>query len=57
MAGKGTQTPPYWYDGSPVPLPMRLLAPVYAGVAALRRRLYRKGWFKRHALPVPARHR
>lgn len=53
MAGKGTQTPPYWYDGSPVPWPMRLLAPLYAGVTALRRRLYRRGWRKRHALAVP----
>jgi hypothetical protein len=53
MAGKGTQTPPYWYDGSPVPWAMRLLAPLYAGVTALRRRAYRRGWRKRYALPVP----
>ena len=53
MAGKGTQTPPYWYDGSSVPWPMRLLAPLYAGVTALRRRLYQRGWRKRHTLPVP----
>ena len=53
MAGKGTQTPPYWYDGTPVPWAMRLLAPLYAGVTALRRRAYRRGWRKRHALPVP----
>ena len=53
MAGKGTQTPAYWYDGSPVPWTMRLLAPLYAGVAALRRRAYRRGWRKRHSLPVP----
>ena len=32
---------------------MRLLAPLYAGVTALRRRAYRRGWRKRHALPVP----
>jgi tetraacyldisaccharide 4'-kinase len=50
MAGKGTQTPPYWYDGSPVPWAMRLLAPLYAGVTALRRRAYRRGWRKRYAL-------
>ena len=53
MAGKGTQTPPYWYDGTPVPWAMRLLAPLYAGVTALRRRAYRRGWRKRHSLPVP----
>ena len=53
MAGKGTQTPAYWYDGSPVPWTMRLLAPLYAGVTALRRRAYRRGWRKRHSLPVP----
>ncbi|WP_294994062.1 tetraacyldisaccharide 4'-kinase [uncultured Stenotrophomonas sp.] len=53
MAGKGTQTPPYWYDGSPVPWAMRLLAPLYAGVTALRRRAYRRGWRKHYTLPVP----
>ena len=30
-----------------------LLAPLYAGVTALRRRAYRRGWRKRHSLPVP----
>ncbi|WP_396327106.1 tetraacyldisaccharide 4'-kinase, partial [Klebsiella pneumoniae] len=29
------------------------LAPLYAGVTALRRRAYRRGWRKRYALPVP----
>ncbi|WP_313217984.1 tetraacyldisaccharide 4'-kinase, partial [Stenotrophomonas sp.] len=53
MAGKGTQTPSYWYDGSPVPLPARLLAPLYGGAIALRRMLYRRRWLKRHSLPVP----
>ncbi|WP_411850562.1 tetraacyldisaccharide 4'-kinase [Stenotrophomonas sp. LGBM10] len=53
MAGKGTQTPSYWYDGSPVPLPARLLAPLYGGAIALRRLLYRRRWLKRHSLPVP----
>ena len=43
MAGKGTQTPPYWYDGSPVPWAMRLLSPLYAGVTALGRRGGRRG--------------
>ncbi len=53
MASKGSQTPSYWYDGSAVPFAARVLAPVYGGVVALRRALYRRGWFKRHALPVP----
>jgi len=53
MASKGSQTPSYWYDGSPIPLAARLLAPVYGAVVALRRGLYRRGWRRRHALPVP----
>ena len=53
MSGKAKQTPGYWYDGSAVPFGMRLLSPVYAGVIALRRRLYRRGWFKRQSLAVP----
>ncbi|HBZ45785.1 MAG TPA: tetraacyldisaccharide 4'-kinase, partial [Stenotrophomonas sp.] len=53
MASKGSQTPSYWYDGSAIPFAARLLAPVYGAVVALRRGLYRRGWRKRHALPVP----
>jgi hypothetical protein len=53
MASKGSQTPSYWYDGSAVPFAARLLAPLYAGVVAARRALYRRRWLKRHALPVP----
>ncbi|MEG2804270.1 MAG: tetraacyldisaccharide 4'-kinase, partial [Stenotrophomonas sp.] len=53
MAAKGTRTPAYWYDDSAIPLPARLLAPVYAAAIALRRLLYRRRWLKRHALPVP----
>ncbi len=53
MASNGSQTPSYWYDGSAVPFAARLLAPMYGAVVALRRALYRRGWFKRHALPVP----
>ena len=37
MAGKGTQTPAWWYDGIPVPWTARLLAPLYGAVAGLRR--------------------
>ncbi|WP_421570150.1 tetraacyldisaccharide 4'-kinase [Stenotrophomonas sp. PD6] len=53
MASKGSQTPSYWYDGSAVPFAARLLAPLYAGMVAVRRALYRRRWLKRHALPVP----
>ncbi|KAF1016348.1 MAG: Tetraacyldisaccharide 4'-kinase [Stenotrophomonas maltophilia] len=53
MAGKGTQIPPYWYDGSPAPLGLRLLTPLYAAVSGLRRWAYRRGWRKRQVLPVP----
>jgi tetraacyldisaccharide 4'-kinase len=53
MASKGSQTPSYWYDGSAVPFAARLLAPLYAGVVAVRRALYRRRWLKRQALPVP----
>lgn len=53
MAGKGAKTPPYWYDGSEVPFPARVLAPLYGAAIALRRLLYRRRWLKRHSLPVP----
>lgn len=36
----------YWYaEGSP-PLHLRLLAALFGGLAALRRRAYRRGWFR-----------
>lgn len=53
MAAKGTQTPSFWYDGSPVPLGVRLIAPLFGAVVALRRRLYRRRWLKQFTLPVP----
>lgn len=53
MAAKGTQTPSFWYDGSPVPLGVRLIAPLFGAVVALRRRLYRRRWLKQYTLPVP----
>jgi len=53
MSSKGTQTPAYWYDGSPVPLGMRLLSPLYGLASGLRRRLYRRGWLRQRQLPVP----
>lgn len=53
MSRSGTRTPPYWYDGSTPPFGLRLLSPLYAAVSGLRRRLYQRGWLKRHSLPVP----
>jgi len=53
MSTTPRKTPAYWYEDSPVPLAARLLAPVYAAVVALRRALYRRGWRRRHAVPVP----
>ncbi len=53
MSSKGTQTPAYWYDGSPAPLAMRLLSPLYGFASGLRRRLYRRGWLRPRQLPVP----
>lgn len=47
------QTPPWWFDGSPVPLWARLLTPVYAAAAALRRFCYRHGLPKRTHPGVP----
>ncbi|WP_282297458.1 tetraacyldisaccharide 4'-kinase [Stenotrophomonas sp. PS02289] len=53
MAAKGTQTPSFWYDGSRIPLGVRLIAPLFGAVVALRRRLFRGRWLKQHTLPVP----
>ena len=46
-------TPAHWYGNVPIPLGARLLEPLYAGVIALRRGLYRRGWLKRRQIPVP----
>lgn len=57
MSGPGSaprgQQPPYWYGDTPVPLHARLLAGLYAGVTALRRRLYRAGLLRRRHPGVP----
>ncbi|MFA4692278.1 tetraacyldisaccharide 4'-kinase, partial [Xanthomonas perforans] len=53
MSKRGTRTPGYWYDNTPIPLPARILAPVYGAAIALRRALYRRGWRRRHRVPVP----
>lgn len=51
--GRRSQTPAYWYDGSPVPLGAQLLSRVYGGLVALRRRLYRSGLLRSRRAPVP----
>ena len=47
------QAPAYWHDGSTPPWHARMLAVLYAGVTALRRRAYRKGWLRRRHPGVP----
>lgn len=49
----GTQTPDHWYSDVPVPLWASALAPLYAGLVGLRNRLYRRGWLRSVAVPVP----
>ena len=44
--GARRQPPPYWFDGSAPPWPVRLLSGVYAGAVAARAALYRKGLFR-----------
>ncbi|RBG80675.1 tetraacyldisaccharide 4'-kinase, partial [Xanthomonas oryzae pv. oryzae] len=54
MSKRGARTPGFWYDNNtPIPLPARILVPVYGAAIALRRALYRRGWRKRHGVPVP----
>ena len=47
------RTPPWWFDGSPVPLWARILTPLYAAATALRRFCYRHGLRKRTHPGVP----
>lgn len=47
------QTPAWWHDGSTPPLHARLLAALYANLAALRRGAYRRGWLRKHQVGVP----
>ncbi|MET0288703.1 MAG: tetraacyldisaccharide 4'-kinase [Pseudoxanthomonas sp.] len=53
MAAPPSKSPSYWYDGSPVPAPVRLLSRVYAAVVRLRVGLYRRGLLRRRRVPVP----
>lgn len=47
------QPPDYWFSDRPVPIWARALAAVYAGLIALRVRLYRIGLLRRHRVGVP----
>ena len=47
------QAPAYWYDGSIPPLHARALSALYAGVTALRRKAYRKGWLRSRRAGAP----
>jgi len=53
MSKGAPQTPAWWFGDASVPVWARLLAPVYAGVTALRRRLYRGGLLRRRKVEVP----
>jgi len=53
MAAPTSKTPAYWYDGSAVPAPVRLLSRVYAAAVRLRGGLYRLGLLRRRRAPVP----
>src|SRR5690606_38810046 len=45
--------PHYWYSEAPVPLHMRLLAPVYGALSGRRRRMYSAGLLRRRHPGVP----
>lgn len=45
--------PHYWYSEAPVPLHMRLLAPVYGALSGVRRRMYSAGLLRRRHPGVP----
>ena len=49
----GGQRPGYWYGDAHVPLVLRLLSAIYAGIADLRRWLYGKGILRSRRCGVP----
>ena len=53
MSRAAPKTPAWWFDAAPVPWWARLLAPLYAGVVALRRRLYAGGLLRERKVAVP----
>ncbi|HSX62204.1 MAG TPA: tetraacyldisaccharide 4'-kinase [Tahibacter sp.] len=42
-----------WYHGAEVPISWGVLARLYGGVTALRRRAYARGWLRRHPVGKP----
>jgi tetraacyldisaccharide 4'-kinase len=53
MSRSAPQTPAWWFGDAPVPWWARLLAPLYAGGVALRRRLYRSGVLRARTVDAP----
>ncbi len=53
MSKGAPQTPAWWFGDVSPPLWTRLLAPAYAGVVALRRRLYRGGLLRPRRVDAP----
>ena len=53
MSRAAPKTPAGWFGDAAVPWWARLLAPVYAGAVALRRRLYAIGLLRVRTVPVP----
>jgi tetraacyldisaccharide 4'-kinase len=53
MSKGAPQTPAWWFGDVPPPLWTRLLAPVYAGLVAWRRRMYRAGLMRSCRVDVP----
>ena len=53
MSKAAPKTPAWWFGEASVPWLMRALTPVYSGVVALRRRLYRRGWLRTHRVDAP----
>lgn len=53
MSKAAPKTPAWWFDDAAVPWWAHLLAPLYAGAVALRRRLYAMGLLRERKLAVP----
>ena len=53
MSKGAPRTPAWWFGDAAVPWWARLLAPAYAGVTGLRRRLYRAGLLRARRADVP----
>ncbi|AKC85505.1 tetraacyldisaccharide 4'-kinase [Pseudoxanthomonas suwonensis] len=53
MSKGAPRTPAWWFGDAAVPVWARLLAPVYAGVVALRGHLYRTGLLRQRRVEVP----